>query len=136
MEFIAKVEVDYRGSMLSLQNDHYTDYIQYTLAFNANAWLPQDFNVGSNIQYINNTDAATHFTLLNGWIGKTLLPDRSLSAKFYAFDLLRQNKSVIIYYGSTYRERLETTNLSQYYMFSLTYSYGRKSSKTPTLKVP
>lgn len=136
MEFTAKVGVDYRGNMLSLQDDHYTDFIQYTLAFTANAWLPLDFNAGSNVQYTNNTDAATHFTLLNGWIGKTFLHNKSLSAKFYAFDLLRQNKTVVAYYASTYRERLETTNLSQYFMFSLTYAYGRKGLKAPASKVP
>lgn len=136
MELTARVGVDYKGSMLSLQDDHYTDFIQYTLSLNANAWLPMDINIGSNVQYTNNTDAATHFTLLNGWIGKTLLPNKALHAKFYAFDLLRQNKTVFTYYGSSYRERLETANLSQYFILSLTYSYGRKSSKAPTVKVP
>ncbi|NML38366.1 outer membrane beta-barrel protein [Chitinophaga sp. G-6-1-13] len=136
MEFTTRIGIDYRGNMLSLQNDHYTDFVQYTLALNVSAWLPLDFNVGSNIQYTNNTDAATHFTLLNGWFGKTFLPNRSLSAKFYAFDLLRQNKSVVAYYGSTYRERLETTNLAQYFMFSLTYAYGRKGTKPPIPKMP
>lgn len=136
LEFTARAGIDYRGNMLSLQNDHYTDFVQYSLALNANAWLPLDFNIGSNVQYTNNTDAATHFTLLNGWVGKAFLRNRSLSAKFYAFDLLRENKSVVAYYGSTYRERLETTNLSQYFMFSLTYAYGHKGAKTPAPKAP
>lgn len=129
LELTAKVGMDYQGSMLSLQGGYYIDYVQYKLALNVNAWLPLDFNIGSNVQYTNNTDAGVQFTLLNGWVGKSFLTSKALSAKFYAFDLLRQNKSIVAFYGATYRERLETTNLSQYFMLSLTYSYGRKGSK-------
>ncbi|MBC9929565.1 outer membrane beta-barrel protein [Chitinophaga qingshengii] len=136
LELTTKLGMDYRGNMLSLQNDYYTDFIQYSLSLNANAWLPMDFNVGANVQYTNNTDAKAQFTLLNGWVGKTFLPDRKLSVKLYAFDLLRQNKTVVAYYGATYRERLETTNLSQYFMLSLTYSYGRKGAQNPGQRIP
>lgn len=136
LDITTKLGLDYRGNMLSLQNDYYTDFIQYSLSLNANAWLPMNFNVGTNVQYTNNTDAKAHFTLLNGWLGKTFLHDRALSVKFYAFDLLRQNKSVVAYYGTTYRERLETTNLSQYFMLSLTYNYGRKGAQNPGQRIP
>ncbi|QJB30314.1 outer membrane beta-barrel protein [Chitinophaga oryzae] len=131
LELTAKLGMDYQGNMLSLQGDYYTDYIQYRLTFNVNAWLPLDFNIGSSVQYTKNTDAGAQFTLLNGWIGKSFLASKALAAKFYAFDLLRQNKSVVAFYGATYRERLETTNLSRYFMLSLTYSYGRKGGKHP-----
>ncbi|WP_147243322.1 carboxypeptidase-like regulatory domain-containing protein [Chitinophaga flava] len=129
IEIGVKAIIDYKGNLYSLQGDYYNDYIQYSLGLNVNAWLPLDFNIGTNVNYTNNTEARAHFTLFNGWLGRSFLHNKSLLAKFFAFDLLHQNKSIQAYYGNTYRETLQTTNLSQYFMFSLSYTYGRKGSK-------
>ncbi|WP_212003500.1 carboxypeptidase-like regulatory domain-containing protein [Chitinophaga sp. HK235] len=136
LEISGKAIMDYKGNMYSLQNNDYNDYIQYTMGLNVNAWLPLDFNIGTNVNYTNNTEARAHFTLFNGWVGRSFLHNKSLLAKFFAFDLLHQNKSIQAYYGNTFRETLQTTNLSQYFMFSLSYSYGRKGSKNPLPQIP
>lgn len=136
LEISTRTTIEYKGSKYSLQENNYADYLQYVITLNANAYLPLGFNVGTSMNHTQNTDAQQQFTLLNSWLGKSFLPNKSLLTKFYVFDLLRQNKTILTSYRDTFRETMESTNLSQYFMVSVAWLYGRKPEKKPLPRIP
>ncbi|CAL1517648.1 outer membrane beta-barrel protein [Chitinophaga sp. MM2321] len=124
LEFTTLARIEYTGNKYSIQQNNYYDYLKYYLFIDMNAYLPADINIGTGINYTNNTDAKQHYTLMSGWISKSFLPNKSLMVKLYAYDIFRQNRSVNTFFNGTYRETMQATTLSQYFMLSVTTRIG------------
>jgi hypothetical protein len=115
----------YVGSRYSIQNN-YMDFLQYNATVNLNAFLPLDINIGTAYIYGHNTAQNESNQLLNAWIAKTWLADKSLQTKFSCFDILRQYKSFNTTQNYLYIEQVNTNTLTQYFMGSLTWYFGKK----------
>lgn len=73
-----------------------------------------------------------NFFLWNAYIGYKFLKDRSLEARVSAYDILNQNKSISRTITDTYIEDSRTQVLTQYFMFTLTYTLRNfKSGAVP-----
>jgi hypothetical protein len=73
-----------------------------------------------------------NFTIWNGSISKLLLKDKSLEAKFTAFDILKQNRSIDRSIQNNIIKDVSTNTITQYFMVSLKYSlnkFGGKGAK-------
>ncbi len=73
-----------------------------------------------------------NFTIWNGSISKLLLKDKSLEAKFTAFDILKQNRSIDRSIQNNIIKDISTNTITQYFMVSLKYSlnkFGGKGAK-------
>src|SRR5690606_41548944 len=90
-------------------------------------WLPQerivlntslDHNMYSGL----NQGFNQQFLLWNAYAGYKFLKDRSLEARISVYDLLNQNRSISREITDTYFEDSRTRVLTQYFMFSLTYT--------------
>ncbi|WP_160712789.1 outer membrane beta-barrel protein [Chitinophaga solisilvae] len=130
-ELTGTVGMDYNSNKYSLQPDSHYDYLRYNLFFSLNTFLPFNVSSGAAVNFIANTDARQQFTLLNLWVSKSFLRQKNLMAKLYAYDVLRQNKSITTTIGDTFRETIQANNLSRYFMFSITYFYGKKQPAKP-----
>ncbi|PZF74677.1 TonB-dependent receptor [Taibaiella soli] len=74
-----------------------------------------------------------NFFLWNAYIGYKFLKDHSLEARVSAYDILNQNKSISRNITDTYIEDSRTQVLTQYFMFTITYTLRHfKSGGMPT----
>jgi hypothetical protein len=73
-----------------------------------------------------------NYTMWNGSISKLFLKDKSIEAKFTAFDLLKQNRSINRSVQENYIEDSRSNVLTQYYMVTVKYNlnkFGGKGAK-------
>ncbi|WP_143310508.1 outer membrane beta-barrel protein [Chitinophaga vietnamensis] len=124
-ELTSNTTMVYTGNKYSIQNTYY-DYIQYLFFFNCAVYLPLNFTVSTAVNTQINTGSQQHFTLLNASLSKTFLKNKSMVAKLYAFDLLKENQSIRRVQNETYIENTTANVLSRYFMFSLIYYLGKK----------
>lgn len=74
-----------------------------------------------------------NFFLWNAYLGYKFLKDHSLEARVSAYDILNQNKSISRNITDTYIEDSRTQVLTQYFMFTVTYTLRHfKSGGMPT----
>lgn len=71
------------------------------------------------------------FFLWNAYLGYKFLKDKSLEAKVSAYDILKQNRNINRTFNNTYFEDTRTQALTQYFMFSLTYTLRNFKGSTP-----
>lgn len=124
------LSVIYSASRYSSQNNHLFDYIMYNCTFSAGYELPLGLAIGSSVSYNQNTSANQKYVLLNSWLSKSFLRSRSLEAKVFAYDVLRQNQSIFINQAANYREITVTNVLPQYFMITLSYYIGKNKEAT------
>jgi len=62
------------------------------------------------------------FYLWNAYVGYKFLKDKSLEARVSAYDILKQNRNITRNITNTYVEDVRTQALTQYFMFTLTYT--------------
>jgi hypothetical protein len=72
-----------------------------------------------------------NFTLWNAYLAYKLLKDHALEARVSVFDLLNQNKSISRTVTETYTENSTTSVLTQYFMFTLTYTLRKFKGAMP-----
>jgi archaellum biogenesis ATPase FlaH len=76
----------------------------------------------------------------NASVSKLFLKDKSLEAKFTAFDLLKQNRAINRTVQETYIEDSRSNVLAQYFMVSIRYNlnkFGGKGAKSFSMpKIP
>ncbi|WP_158563180.1 TonB-dependent receptor [Chitinophaga silvatica] len=115
----------YTGNNYSIQQSYF-DFLLYSATINLNTYLPLNFNIGGSLTYSYNTAQHITNTLLNLWISRTWLADKSLQSKIFCFDLLKKFKSFSTLQTYSYIEQTNTNNLTQYLMGSLTWYFGKK----------
>lgn len=121
------IDWSYNGSRYSIQ-DNYFDYLTYGCNLSVAAFLPLQINIGSAYMFSHNTAQQQSNSLLNIWIAKTWLADKSIQTKFYCFDLLRQYKSFSTQQTATYIEQTSNNNITQYFLGSVTWFFGKKKT--------
>lgn len=126
LELEGTINMMYTGSAYSIQNNAYYDYLNYFVSLSANTYLPFNINVGTGATYYNNTSQRQQYVVVNTWISKTCLPDKSLQIKLYVYDLFRKNKALMTMQTFTYIEQQRSSILSRYGMFSVSYFFGKK----------
>lgn len=127
LELEGFVSMLYISSVYAIQDNRHSDYLMYNVSLSANVFLPADISIGSATLYFNNTSQHQQFVVLNSWVAKTFGKNKSFQAKFYAYDLTRQNQSLLTMQSPSYIEQQRNAVITQYYMASLSYFFGKKS---------
>lgn len=127
LELEGFVSMLYISSVYEIQDNKHSDYLMYNVSLSANTFLPADISIGSAVLYFNNTSQHQQFVVLNSWIAKTFGKNKNFQAKLYAYDLTRQNQSLLTIQSPTFIEQQRSSVLTQYYMLSLSYFFGKKS---------
>lgn len=115
----------YNGSHYSIQNSYF-DYTSYGCNLATTFYLPLQINTGASFSFSHNTAQRESNSLLNAWIAKTWLSDKSLLTKFNCFDLLKKYKSFSTQQTATFVEQINNNNITQYFMGSVTWFFGKK----------
>lgn len=135
----------YSNTGYTLDNIPKTEYYNYNGSFDVSYTFPkQSFTVQTDIDYNSYRGRSegynTEFTLWNASISKMFLKDKSLEARFTAFDILKQNRAINRTTADTYIEDSRSNVLTQYFMFTLRYSlnkFGGKGSRNMVMpKIP
>ena len=126
LELEGMINMVYTGSSYSIQNNAYYDFVNYNILLSANTYLPFNINFGAGATYYNNTSQRQQYLVVNTWISKTCLPDKSLQVKLYVYDLFRENKALLTIQTFTYIEQQRNSILSRYGMLSVSYFFGKK----------
>lgn len=126
LELEGFVSMLYISSRYSILNNKVSDYNMYNVSLTAKIFLPGDISLGSSALYANNTSQHQQFVVVNSWISKTFLRRKSLQAKLYAYDLTKKNQSLLTSQSTTFIEQQRNTVLTQYFMGSVTYFFGKK----------
>jgi hypothetical protein len=125
-EVTLSTNLKYFGNDYSLRQRSYTDFILYKTYLGLNVFLPSDLNLGGAAIYTQNTSQDQRYILVNSWIAKTFLPSKSLMLKLYAYDLFRQNKSLLTLPSQTFIESSRSSVVERYFMLSVTCFFGKK----------
>ncbi|WP_436490683.1 outer membrane beta-barrel protein [Chitinophaga sp. ARDCPP14] len=133
LELEGFVSMLYISSVYSIQNNKHSDYLMYNVSLTANVFLPANLSIGSAALYFNNTSQHQQFVVLNSWIAKAFGKDKSFQAKLYAYDLTKQNQSLLTMQSPTYIEQQRNTVLTQYFMLSLSWFFGKKPAAKPAV---
>jgi hypothetical protein len=126
LEVEGMINMMYTGNAYSIQNNAYYDFLNYNVLLSANTYLPFNINFGTGATYSNNTSQRQQYVVVNTWISKTCLPDKSLLVKLYVYDLFRKNKALMTMQTFTYIEQQRSSILSRYGMLSVSYFFGKK----------
>jgi hypothetical protein len=116
----------YSSNAYSIQDNKTYDYLNYNFSLTANSYLPYDINFGVAGSYYNNTGQNQQYVVVNSWISKTCLSDKSLQVKLYVYDLFRKNQALLTMQTFSYIEQQRNTVLSRYGMLSVSYFFGKK----------
>ena len=83
-------------------------------------------SVQTDLTHIYNQGVASsptqQYVLWNASVGKKIFPNQRGELKVYAFDLLKQNRSIQNNISTAYNETVRTNNLQQYFMAMFTYN--------------
>ena len=72
------------------------------------------------------------YALWNASLGKKFLPGQRGELQVYAFDLLKQNRSIQNNINTAYNETVNSTILRQYFLLQFTYNLRRGNVQVPT----
>jgi hypothetical protein len=146
-----KLDVMLSG-MASYSNTDYTlaniptaEYYSYNGSVDVSyTFLKKSFTLQSDIDYNSYRGRSdgfnTEYILWNASFSKLLLKDKSLEARFTAFDMLKQNRAINRTTQDNYIEDSRSNVLTQYFILTLKYSlnkFGGKGSRNFTMpKMP
>lgn len=135
----------YSNTNYTLNNIPTNEYYTYNGSADVSyTFLKQSFTIQSDLDYNSYRGRSdgynTEFILWNASVSKLFLKDKSLEARFTAFDMLKQNKAINRTTQDTYIEDSRSNVLTQYFMVTLKYSlnkFGGKGARSFTMpKVP
>lgn len=127
IDFTLSYNGNYNLVKNTLQTQSDNTYYSHAAAFKIN-WMPYKglvVNTDITNNYYSGLTNSTYnqsFFLWNAYVGYKFLKNRALEARISAFDILNQNKSIARTTTETYIEDSRTQVLTQYFMFSLTYT--------------
>ncbi|WP_343700535.1 TonB-dependent receptor [Chitinophaga sp.] len=128
--------VNYNRARFSVDKRNNTDYFNFGLSLDFNVNLPLGFIIGADVDYTANTGRSEgynlQYTLMNGFVSKSLFSKKQGLLRFQVYDLLNQNVSVNRTVSGNYIEDVESKVLRQYFMLSFSYflnSFGGKATR-------
>ncbi len=125
----------------TVQAQSNNNYFTQTTTFKANWIIKGRIVLNTEINHILYTGLTQsynqHYFLWNAYAGYKFLKNKLLEAKVTVFDILNQNKSISRTITGTYNEDSKTNVLTQYAMFTLTYTFRnfKAGARAPTAPV-
>lgn len=134
-DITAEARISFNTSSYSFTKALDNRYQQQRYSVEANASLPWDLNINSDIEYIGNTGRATGYNtsayLFNAAVSKLIFKNKKGEIKFSANDILDQNIGVSRNTNQSYIEDVTYRTLRRYYLLSFTYSLLKSSNNGP-----
>ena len=127
IDFTLSYNANYNLVKNTLQTQSDNTYYSHIAAFKIN-WMPYKglvINTDITNNYYSGLTSSAYnqsFFLWNAYVGYKFLKNRALEARISAFDILNQNKAIARTTTETYIEDSRTQVLTQYFMFTLTYT--------------
>ena len=137
LDVAAGGNVNYNRARFSVDKRNNTDYFNFGLTLDFNVNLPLGFMLGADVDYIANTGRSEgynlQYTLLNGYVSKTLFPKKQAQLRLQAYDLLNRNVSVNRTVSGNYIEDVQSQVLRRYFMLSFSYFLNSFGGKAPRM---
>lgn len=126
LDFMLSYNGNYNIAKNTLQTQSDNTYYSHVAAFKINWIFLKKLVVNTSLNETMYSGLSQSFNqqflLWNAYVGYKFLKDRSLEARVSAYDILNQNKSISRTFTDTYIEDSQTKVLTQYFMFTLTYT--------------
>ncbi|MBL7717876.1 MAG: TonB-dependent receptor [Flavipsychrobacter sp.] len=135
LDFTVSYTASYNTVKNTLQTQSDNSYFNHLASAKVN-WIFFDgfvLNTSLNHNLYSGLSGAAfnqQFLQWNAYLGYKFLKNRALEARISAFDILNQNKSIARNITETYVEDTRTQVLTQYFMFTLTYTLRNFKSGT------
>lgn len=127
--------INYTKAWYSTESLSNTDYVNYSLGFDAQYELPWNFKIGSDITYTTNKGYGEGYnissTMWNAFVSKQIFKNKKGQLKFQVYDILKENKSINRTTSENYIEDTKVNALTQFFMFSFSYSFSKFNGKEP-----
>ncbi len=127
VDFTLSYSANYNMVKNTLQTQSNNNYFSHVAGAKVNVMFLKGFVFNTSLNhnlYSGLSDATFNqqFLQWNAYLGYKFLKNKALEARISAYDILNQNKSITRNNSETYYEDVRTQVLTQYFMFSLTYT--------------
>ncbi|UYQ92791.1 outer membrane beta-barrel protein [Chitinophaga horti] len=123
----ARISGDSVKSRDKAQNN--TNFYDFGGSLDVNVNLPLGFRIGADVDYTANRGRGEEFdldfTMLNGFVSKSLFKNKKGEIKAQVFDLLRQNIAINRTVNNGIITDSRSLVLQRYYMMTFTYIFGK-----------
>ncbi len=136
LDVILSTSVSYNKTTNTLNSFNNTKYYNINNSLDVSYTFKKDFTVqtdfDNNIYTGRGAGYDQSFVMWNGSLSKLFLKNKTLEAKFTAFDILKQNRAINRTVQDNYIEDSRNNVLTQYYMVTLKFNiskFGGKGAK-------
>lgn len=127
--------INYNKAWYSTERLSNTDYMNYSLGFDVQYEFPWNIKIGSDITHTTNKGYSEGYnissTIWNAFVSKQIFKNKKGQLKFQVYDILKDNKSITRTTSENYIEDTRVNALTQFFMFSFSYSFSKFSGKEP-----
>lgn len=127
-DFSIRGRASYSTIKNSLQASQNQEYFNYGASANTTVYLPYDFSIESDINYLTNSGYSAGFeqdeVLWNASISKQFLKQKNATLRFKIYDILQDRSNISRSVTSNYIRDTTTNTLTSYFMFHFVYRFN------------